>query len=210
MEPNAAIELINYVDAFYNNAFNKLIIYATLLLALIGIAWPLFLQWYQRKQYKIEEEEVKKKLIDHITVEMAKQQAVLLQEIDNKIKQGEIQNQNETDKLFTEVKNKTSYLLGGINIIQANYFSNIKQFEVALSSFIAGALATIECADERHLQISLKGIDNSFMKIKEKSSTVNKQIVDQLTELINRLQNYNTNGRYDIDLKRLSGYMEGT
>lgn len=50
--------LLNMVDTFYSNAWNKLII----LLAIVGVGWPVILKVYSDYRVKIKEEKLEKRL----------------------------------------------------------------------------------------------------------------------------------------------------
>ncbi len=56
------IDLVTKVDSFYNNAWQKLIIVGTVAFAIIGIALPLIIQWYQKKALSLSEELLKKEI----------------------------------------------------------------------------------------------------------------------------------------------------
>ncbi len=62
-----AIDILNGVDAFYQSAWDKLLIVGTVSFAVIGILVPFMIQWYQRKTMKISEELLKKELAQQTT-----------------------------------------------------------------------------------------------------------------------------------------------
>jgi hypothetical protein len=74
------IELINKVDSFYNSAWSKLTVTVTLLFIIVGIVIPLIIQWYQKKQLKLSEEN----LINDIDVKIFQSLSQLELKIDTK------------------------------------------------------------------------------------------------------------------------------
>jgi len=54
-----SFQLLEYVNNFYNNAWNRLIVAVTISLFVIGVIMPLLIQWYQRKFFRLEENKIK-------------------------------------------------------------------------------------------------------------------------------------------------------
>lgn len=57
-----AFELLKQVDAFYNTAWQHLLIYTTILLAMVGIVIPIIIQIIQRRSQKREEAVLNEKI----------------------------------------------------------------------------------------------------------------------------------------------------
>lgn len=57
-----SIELLKSVDEFYNSAWNKLMVYSSVLIAIVGIIIPIILTWWQNRTLKIKEESIKMEL----------------------------------------------------------------------------------------------------------------------------------------------------
>ena len=57
------LDVLNKVDAFYNSAWNMLIIYTTILLALVGVILPILISWWQNRVLKFREESLKKEFL---------------------------------------------------------------------------------------------------------------------------------------------------
>ena len=54
-------ELIHFVEAveqYYNNAWNKLVLFGTILVALGAIVVPLLIQWWQRQKLQLESDKI--------------------------------------------------------------------------------------------------------------------------------------------------------
>jgi len=62
VKANDNIDVVAKIDVMYNNAWNRLIIFWTVLGAIIGIVVPWCVTWYQRNQLKIDKEELKKQI----------------------------------------------------------------------------------------------------------------------------------------------------
>lgn len=55
------LDVINKIDQFYNNAWNKMVLLVSGAFFVIGFLMPLFLQWYRDKKWKILEEKIEQK-----------------------------------------------------------------------------------------------------------------------------------------------------
>lgn len=64
-----SIDLIDKVDNFYNNAWNKLILFGSILFAIVGVFIPLVIQWYQKRTLKLSEETLKNNLKKELKTE---------------------------------------------------------------------------------------------------------------------------------------------
>jgi len=60
--PYDAIDLINKVDAFYNNAWGKLILFGSISFAIVGIIVPLLIPLYQQRTLKLSEDLLKNEI----------------------------------------------------------------------------------------------------------------------------------------------------
>ena len=56
------LDILEKVDTFYNNAWNKLIIVGSVAITIVGIVVPLIIQWYQKRTLKLSEELLKKSI----------------------------------------------------------------------------------------------------------------------------------------------------
>lgn len=153
------IDIVQKVDAFYNNAWNKLIFIITIGFTIVGVIVPLFIQWLQKKSMKASEELLKKE-IETRTVEIKENITTeLLQSIDDKFKE------YEKEIKITRASGiaKASFSEGKYNLEKNNY-------DRALGDFINSAYSCIESNDHRTLQDVVKSIlDNClpFLSIEE-------------------------------------------
>jgi hypothetical protein len=146
------VDIITKIDAFYNNAWNKLIILGSVLFAVVGIFVPLFIQWYQKRTMKLSENEVKIKLKKEISED-------LLKEIELKFKE----NEKKIEMINSSANSK-------ILFSQAKFSIEKNSYKVALSESIAASYFSMECNDYKILQEILDFIHNnclSYLSIEE-------------------------------------------
>lgn len=151
-QSNNAIDLIQKVDTFYNNAWNKLIFVITIGFAIVGIIVPLFLQWLQKRTLKASEELLKKEIGEKTKEIKDKITDELLIKIDEKFKvyEKEIKITRATGKA------KASLAEGKYNLEKNDY-------KRALSDFINASYGSIECDDYKTLQDVVKYILNNCL-----------------------------------------------
>lgn len=141
------VDIVQKIDAFYNNAWNKLIFIITVGFTIVGVIIPLFIQWLQKKTLKTSEELLKKE-IETRTIEIEKNITTkLLQSIEEKFKAYE----KEIKITRATGKAKTSFAEGKYNLEKNDY-------DRALGDFIISAYACIESDDHKTLQDIVKNI----------------------------------------------------
>ncbi len=128
------VDLIQKVDSFYNNAWNKLILFGSILFAIVGIFVPLVIQWYQKRTLKLSEETLKSKLKSDLKDE-------LLKEIENKF----VDNEKKFQMLKASANAK-------ILFSQAKFSIEKNSFKGALGELVSASISSMECDDYRTLQ----------------------------------------------------------
>lgn len=147
--PNDAFELVNKVDAFYNSAWDKLIVFGSIAFAIIGIVVPLVIQWYQKKTLKISEELLKKE----IEAQTLKIKTELLEDINKTLEERILIFETKIEELNASSTAKAFHIQGNVQLSE-------KRFEGALTDFITAADNYIICKDYFNLQRVLNSILN--------------------------------------------------
>ena len=135
-EKLSPIEILNHLDSFYNNAWNKLILFTTILLAIVGIIVPLIITWFQNRNLKLKEQNLRneieldyKKKLQIIKQDLLKQ---TLKEIDEKIEKFD----ERQDKLRAELKGLHFHLQA--NATQDDTKGKLTDFIIASEFYIKG------------------------------------------------------------------------
>lgn len=142
-------ELINQVNEFYNSAWDKLVIVATVSFAIVGIIVPLLIQWYQKKSLQSSEDRLK----NEINAES------------NKIKEAlEIEMRAflelETKKFEDKIKKLENKFEAGIFHVQGNNELHRKDYKSAFGSLCIAAMFYVRIDDFQNLRAILDDIDH--------------------------------------------------
>ncbi len=200
------IDLISKIDAFYNSAWEKLIIIGTLSFAVVGIIVPLIIQWYQKKSLKISEELLKKDFEEQAESIKSEILESFQHVIDKKIEEFESRiarmNASNTAKTFhLQANNETDnakalgdYLFAAKNYLICDEFSNL---QVILSYILSGIMPVLSQEEVNDLPIThnvdLAKLLNEI-EIKDNNGALTiliRQIRHKLTKLPKTIQDKN-------------------
>jgi hypothetical protein len=178
--------LLNMVDTFYNNAWNRLI----LILAIVGVAWPLILKVYSDYRVKVKEEKLEKRLSEKIQNLNERNLKLINKKSDANIERME--------KLISEkLKNMDIQLnvsKGFIWHFQAKLYYDKKQYKSALELYFAAFGFYFNGKNELNLQRVIKYIKSCYAKVKDLSHL--EEVENQHLDLIKKLNEINENLRY--------------
>lgn len=135
------IDLIDKIDSFYSNAWDKLIIVGSVAFAIVGIVLPLVIQWYQRRTLKISEELMKKE----ITNNAGELKLEVIKEVNSSIEQKFKDYEKQLASANASANAKIFLAQGKFNLEKGYY-------PVALNELITAAYGCIECSDLQTLQ----------------------------------------------------------
>ena len=140
-----SIDIIEKVDSFYNNAWNKLILFGSILFVIVGVFVPLVIQWYQKRTLKLSEDALKNNLKKELTKE-------LLDDIDKKFRE----NENQLKALNASANAK-------ILFSQAKFSVEKNSYKGALGEIVTASISSLECNDFRTLQEILDFLLNNCL-----------------------------------------------
>lgn len=117
------IELINQVNEFYNTAWDKLIFFITILVTLIGIILPLYLEWGRKKQQEQILEGYKKQLEEQLKISAEELQKYKVMNDDINATKDELVEKNK------DLEGKYVKLEEDYRIMKENYAKLFKELE---------------------------------------------------------------------------------
>lgn len=138
-------DIIDKVDSFYNNAWTKLIVFGSILFALVGIFVPLLIQWFQKRTLKLSEENLKTTL-----------KTELLTELTSTIEQKFKDNEEKLRVLNASANAKILYS-------QAKFSLERNSYKGALGEIVTASNFSLECSDFKTLQELLDFLLNSCL-----------------------------------------------
>ncbi len=177
------IEILEKLDYFYNSAWNRLVLFTTILLALVGVVIPLIISWWQSRNLKLQKAVVKKELADFFESKSNQ----LKEELNKTI------NELFEDKIAEVMKyqDKIKAGLSGSNFhLQANTLENPKE---KLSSLIWSANGYLEGDDFLNLGTVLDMIVLNLPNVKKEDLLEMKVVTADIDELISNLEQANSN-----------------
>lgn len=154
MENFNITEFITLIDTFYNNAFNKLILWGGLFVAILGIGMPIILQWLSQKYQTGKYIEMENNLKNEIT-----------KLIDAKTKSME----NDTKRIIfnglVPLSKKVHYSIGiCFNTLGLKYEEE-ENFLEAIKYYLVAADAQFEAEEELDLKVALNNLNINYSKI---------------------------------------------
>lgn len=178
VQKDYGLELINRVDQYYQSAWDN--IKYTLLVISTLAAW--FFLYFQKKEFKEKELNIKKELDDKFK-ELEK---LIKNQLDNELKK-------ELEQLENKIIKKTEFAEAGVFFLQGNFFLEKEDFELATISFSNSIFSILKSTKYRNLDkafdLLIKSIDNIKAENFKQS-----QSFEKVNELIEELNKNNENG----------------
>ncbi|QTL98611.1 hypothetical protein GM661_11875 [Iocasia frigidifontis] len=188
------LEIINKVDNFYNSSWNKLIVILSGFFLILTILVPIFIGWYQKRLFKIEEREIK--LFVKEEIEKAKQS--LIDDIESKV---DIKTSQFREMFDNQILNTNSI----INFVNANNLYTSKNYESALIGYIKSAKQGIEANSLKRVSFAVDFIISCIDNSNEEKI---KEVKQSLVELIDILEKNNENDKYDLFIFKIRQALE--
>jgi len=151
----SSLDLISKVDAFYNNAWTKLIWIIGIFFTVIAVVTPVITLLIQKRELKLGEEKLKKDIKDS----EKRLKAYIKTEYDNAIIELSSKNNENLTALETKLSKKvgarTNYLQGLMELQQKDYIRSFYLFYLSTSSYL-------ELSDDFHSKITLDALINNI------------------------------------------------
>jgi len=194
MENFDITSFINMVDAFYNNAFNRLLLWGALLIAFLAIIMPILLQWlsqkYQSSEYIKMENDLRNKLTEMIEI---------------KTKSMEENNRKIIKDELIPLEKKVHYSVGiTFHNLGVSLFKEERKIE-AMGCYIRATHEQIDADCEMDIKILLDNIEGAY------SSTAStyenlfefKNLKKDIEELISEIENKYGKAKYYDEIQKI-------
>ena len=195
---------LNMVDTFYNNAWNRLIIFGAIIFAVVGIFVPIILQFLSRRIQQSKNIEMEHKLREEF-----------IKVVDLEAKSIEGKDKNIIDNYFEEkdkiLENKLTQLNRDISFSTALSFHNLGLNNVKEGNIPKATLFYISAGDyylnadnENNLKIILGNLGATCLDIgKMKDSFEVNEVKQSLNVFISRLEEMFPDKRYSSEIKKI-------
>lgn len=210
-----AFELLRQVDAFYNTAWQHLLIYTTILLAMVGIVIPIIIQIIQRRSQKREEAALNEKIEALVDKEKSslqltmrsdlesykKELSSLISQFDEKIKEAsegvkKLQEESQT-KLRDELQKQINRALGVVFHAQGYFLSKQGDHAWAVESLVDAVEHELTADDHGNLRRALSMmIADCLPNIDKESLKKMPRTKEKMPRIIEALTKQNARGEY--------------
>lgn len=193
---------LNMVDTFYNNAWNRLVLYGALIIVIVGIVMPIILQYISRRIQQSKNIEMENKLREEFT-----------SVINLKAKSIEEKDKNTIDNYFEEKEMKLKDISNLLNK-KISYSIGLNFHNLAMQSgkegdsyhmihyFISAALNYIDAKNESELKRILNALEDVGVYInKVKDSFDVKELKKSLDNMISKLDAEYPDKRYSQEIR---------
>jgi hypothetical protein len=190
------IDVLSKVDAFYASAWDKLLVFTSILVATVGIIIPILFNWLQNRTLRIREETIKKD-IENTLVNKFK-------ELEKTFKENNETTMNEKlEAIESKLIKKSNLLQGGIFILQGGRNFTDKLYKQALLDYCTSANSYLFGDDLLTVQRINKTILNILNKISKSDLNALQEEENQPDQYIADLKGKNENGIFSDIIKEL-------
>lgn len=195
---------LNMVDTFYNNAWNRLVLYGALIIVIAGIVIPIILQFISQRVQQSRNIEMENKLREEFT-SFVNLKGKSIEEkdrniIDNYFKEKEIIIENK----LAQIKRNISFSIG------LNYHNlavrNAKEgdFSAAILYNLSAGKNYLDADDETNLKIILGNVEHNCLQIdKIKDSFEVEEVKKTIDNFISKLEKKFPDKRYSSEIIKI-------
>ncbi len=142
-----ALQLLERVDHFYAAAWERLTLYVTIALGVVGIALPVGITLIQRRQLKMDEEKLRRRLTARIES--------LGKELESRVEKRREEMSREIAKLMvhgmTGLNQKNEHTTAGVLIVQGTFALRVRDFKMAHWSHARSIEAALRSGDDEQV-----------------------------------------------------------
>ena len=195
---------LNMVDTFYNNAWNRLVLYAALIIVIAGIVLPIILQFVSQRIQQSKNTEMENKLREKLT-----------NSINLKAKSIEENNRNIIDNYFKEkektIENNLVQIKRNINFsIGLNYHNLALQsvkgrdYIHRISYPISAGISYINAKNESELKKMLRVLEKHCLDLNKINDSFEvEELKKSLHNFFSKLEVEYPDERYSSEIKRI-------
>jgi hypothetical protein len=175
----APIEIVDKIRQFYTDAWNMLMVYITILIAIVGVVIPLTIQWYQNKTFRLEEEKLKESLIKE-------NQAFIDKAINENM-----------ERITASLKQEIARSLTGALMVQTSFLWTEKRYLDALESGFSAIKSSLQSGNQANVQRSLRNVTRDILpNINKQQYEQQPYLKEKIGDIFKTLEAENTDGRY--------------
>lgn len=192
--------ILEAVNQFYSQSFNQLVAIFIAVLAFAGVVMPILISLYQKRLFKLEHEEIKLSLQNKLTQDLSS----ALENIRTEYESKESEYEKKIIALDEKLEKEIAGAFGGSLHIQGNMSIKEGHYLAAFISLTKASTNHIKADKETNLKRALKIISGKCLpELNKKSLEADEATIENFEDLLLKLEEYNINGRYLDDIKKL-------
>lgn len=188
------IELLEHVDNFYNSAWNKIILFTSILFAIVGVFIPLLISWLQKRALNLKETALKNEMKILLAAEIEAAKSDLNDTLNSSITKMISKLKEDVSKELNSTNGRVFHLQGNVNV-------NNNKFKIAIESFINAGNSYLKGENYINLnRVNLQIVDNI--------NHLTQNDIDEIGDLgsdiniyVNELKNNNKNNVLSNDIR---------
>ena len=191
------IEIVDKVRQFYTDAWNMLILYVTILIAIVGVLVPFTIQWYQNRTFRLEEERLKESL--------KKDNEVVIETVINK-RVADLQKKLGEDLARTaaSLKQEIARSQTGAYMVQTSFLWNQGRYVEALESGLSAIRSALQSGDQANVQRALNNVSKDILPhISKQQYEQQPYIREDIESTVETLKAEDKERRYTNYIRRL-------
>jgi type II secretory pathway pseudopilin PulG len=186
----APIEIVDKVRQFYTDAWNMLILYVTILIAIVGVVIPLIIQRYQNRTFRLEEEKLKDNLIKE-------NKAIIEKAINERAADLQKQMDENMERITASLKQEMARSLTGTLMVQTSFLWTEKRYLDALESGLSAIKSALQSGNQANVQRALRNVTRDILpNISKQQYEQQPYIKEKIEDTFKTLEAENTDGRY--------------
>jgi len=186
------LDVVNSVNGFYSGAFDKLFQLALALFALFGVALPILIQFYQKREMRIREAKLKVELLSTLEAKFNELE-----------KAGKSVMQQEFENLKKEMARNSNDAIGTAFVFQAINYLERGMGKKAFALFAKTLAYSVKTEDLVNVQSALRFVTENALPKLTKKDFEDTAVVTEFKNTIGSAANMNANGLLDLDIEAI-------
>lgn len=197
------MSLLAAVNAFYDQAFNKLMAATLGLVGLIGIAVPLIVGWVQTRSLRSEKNSLLSELRKELEAEREQLQSSANQEVANRIRAFEEKANKRFEEVAKSITIAQSAAEGRTFHVQANFSMQKGLAGVALEDYVTAVQLYMAAKDQMNIQRCIEQVHAACLPACKKLDFDLCNVEKYVSELITTLTDNNSESRYTNSIQKI-------
>ena len=195
---------LNMVDTFYNNAWNRLVLYGALIIVIAGIVMPIILNFISQRVQQSKNIEMENKLKEELT-SFVNLKSKSIEEKDRNIINNYFKEKEKIiENKLVQLKHDISYLKGVSFHSLGTTKSKEGKISDAIHYYISAGNSYLDADDEVNLKFILANVEHACLEIdKIKEPFEVEEVKKYLDDFILKLEKKFPNKRYDPEILKI-------